>query len=361
MSGDPVEHPDLHPHHVDTSRVSESLDRRRTVLGAVITIATLLIVFVGIIPKFGSYSDAWAEVQQMPVDALAALVASTVVMIMVYVWPYQAAIPGLAYRPGFVIRQTSFMISNAIPAGGAFGLALQYAMLSSYSVSVAAATAGIAVTSLWSMLMTLTLPVFGVLAALSTGQLEDRWVWVAVMGVVVTAATIIALWLILRSEASARAVGALGERMLKPVNRRRANPLNATAMVMDLRSSTVDVLSGHWLRVTLTNYLVVLSQFAVLWFAIQGVGGAQSAGLGLAEAFAAFALSRMASMIPITPGGLGTVDAALIALLVTFGLPQSTAIAATLVWRAASFVPQVVLGVGTFIYWRVQQARATRT
>lgn len=340
--------------------MSESFDRRRTIVGAVVTLATLLVVFVGIIPKFGSYSDAWAEIQQMPAAALAALVVSTVAMILLYVWPYQAAIPGLAYRPAFVIRQTSFMISNAIPAGGAFGLALQYAMLSSYSVTVAAATAGIAVTSLWSMLMTLTLPVFGVIAALSSGQLEDRWVWVAVIGVALTAATIIGLWLILRSEASARAVGALGQRLLTPINRRRANPVDATVMVIDLRNSTVDVLSRRWLRVTLTNYVVVLAQFAVLWFAIRGVGGAQSAGLELAEAFAAFALSRMASMIPITPGGLGTVDAVLIALLVTFGLPQSVAIAATLVWRAASFVPQVVLGVATFVHWRVQQARTSQ-
>jgi hypothetical protein len=68
----------------------------------------------------------------------------------------------------------------------------------------------------------------------------------------------------------------------------------------------------------------------------------------------------MASMIPITPGGLGTVDAALIALLVGFGLPEATAIAATLVWRAASFVPQVSLGVLTFVWWRVEVGRAAR-
>ena len=48
-------------------------------------------------------------------------------------------------------------------------------------------------------------------------------------------------------------------------------------------------------------------------------------------------------MIPLTPGGLGTVDAALTALLVAFGLDQNDALAATLVWRACSWVPQVFL------------------
>ena len=349
-----------HVHPVDTAGVAASFDTRRTVLGAIVTVLTLVVVFVGVIPKFGSYADAWAEIRAMSAGSSAALALSVVVMIAVYVLPYQAAIPGLRYKPAFLVRQTSFMISNAIPAGGAVGLAMQYAMLSSYDVTVAAATAGIAVTSLWSMLMTLTLPVFGVLAAVSTGQVQQSWVWAAVAGIVATVGVVVGLWLILRAEGSARTVGAWGNRVLAPVNRRRANPLDAVGMVLDLRNTTVAVLSRHWAWVTVSNYLVVLAQFAVLWFAIRAVGGTGAEGLSVAAAFAAFAISRTASMIPITPGGLGTVDAALIALLVTFGLPQSVAVAATLVWRAASFIPQVCLGVLTFVYWRVEQTRARR-
>jgi len=282
------------------------------------------------------------------------------VMLVVYVLPYQAAIPGLAYRPAFVVRQTSFAISNVVPAGGAVGLAMQFAMLSSYSIPVAAATAGIAVTSLWSMLMTFTLPVLGVLAALTTGQVRSDWVWVAVAGIAATAVAVVALWLILRSEASARRVGAWGNRLIAPVNRRRANPWDVVAMALDLRDSTAGVLKDHWVWVTISNYLVVFAQFGVLWFAIRGVAGPDAGQITVAGAFAAFAISRMASMIPVTPGGLGTVDAALIALLATFGLPESTAVASALVWRAASFIPQVCLGVVTFLYWRVEQRRAAR-
>jgi uncharacterized protein (TIRG00374 family) len=348
------------PEPVGTAQVAAAFDRRKTIIGGVVTVVTLVIVFVGIIPKFGSYEDAWGQIQQMTTGALVALGISVVALVLLYVLPYQAAIPGLAYKPAFVIRQTSFMISNAIPAGGAVGLALQYAMLASYAVPMAVATAGIAVTSLWSVLMTLTLPVFGVLAALTTGEVQQQWIWAAIIGLAATIAAIVALWLILRSEASARKVGAFGQRLIAPLNRRRANPWDATGAVLDLRNSTASVLIGRWRWVTVSNYLVVLAQFAVLWFAIRGVGGAGSEGLSLAGAFAAFAISRLASMIPITPGGLGTVDAALIALLTTFGLPESVAIASTLVWRAASFIPQVCLGVLTFIYWRIQQSRVSR-
>jgi uncharacterized protein (TIRG00374 family) len=130
-------------------------------------------------------------------------------------------------------------------------------------------------------------------------------------------------------------------------------------MSLDLRNSTSDVVLGRWRWVTVSNYLVVLAQFAVLWFAIQGVLGDAPTTLTLAGAFAAFAISRMASMIPVTPGGLGTVDAALIAMLTTFGLTNDEAVASTLVWRACSWIPQVCLGILTFVYWRAAQARVT--
>ncbi len=340
-----------------TSDLTSSLDKRKTIIGAIVTLVVLVIVFVGLIPKFGSYADAWAEIQGMTPAALALIGVSVVVMLFVYVWPYQAAIPGLHFKPAFVIRQTSFMISNTIPAGGAFGLAVQFAMLAGYAVTAAAATAGIAVTSLWSLFMTLTLPVFGVLAALTTGELESQWVWVAIAGIGATAAAIVILWLILRSEESARRIGNLGNRLLGPINRRRANQMDAVGMSLDLRDSTKDVVFERWRWVTVSNYIVVVAQFAVLWFAIQGVLGDASTTLTIAGAFAAFAISRMASMIPVTPGGLGTVDAALIALLTTFGLTNDQAVAADLVWRACSWIPQVVLGIVTFIYWRIRQAR----
>jgi uncharacterized protein (TIRG00374 family) len=75
------------------------------------------------------------------------------------------------------------------------------------------------------------------------------------------------------------------------------------------------------------------------------------------EALAAFSFARVASFIPITPGGLDTVDAALAALLTGFGATTSQALAADLVWRAASYVPQVLIGALTFLCWRVSAAR----
>lgn len=337
-----------------------ALDKRKTIIGALVTLLVLVVIFVGIIPKFGSYAEAWESIKSMSPAWLVALGTSVLISILVYVWPYQAAIPGLAYRPGFVIRQTSFTISNAVPGGGAFGLAVQYAMLGNYGIPGQAATAGIAVTSVWSLFMTMGLPVLGVLAALTSGEVQQAWVVAAVVGMVAIIATVVVFWLILRSERSALAVGAFGQRISAPLTRRMKSAPDLTKVVMHFRGQIVGVVSDRWAWITGSNMIVVFSQFLVLFVAIRAVGGSRADGLTFLEAFAAFAISRMATMIPITPGGLGTMDAALIAMLAGFGLDESVAVAADLVWRAASFIPQVCLGVVTFIWWRIRATRMAR-
>lgn len=340
-----------------TTPAATTFDRKKTIIGLIVTIVILAVVFLGVIPKIGSYSEAWESIKTIPGPWLAALVGIVVGMVIVYVWPYQAAIPELKYGPAFVVRQTSFTISNAVPAGGAVGLAMQYAMLASYEVPGATATAGIAITSVWSVFMTLGLPIMGVLALLITGQLEQKFLLAGVVGVAAIVGAVIVFWLILRSEPSARRVGSWGDRMARPITKRIKRPIDVTAAILHFREGIVDVVSARWRWITVSNVIVVLVQYLVLYVAIRSVGGQRSEGFNIVAGFAAFAISRLASMIPVTPGGLGTVDAALIGLLVTFGLDKDDALAADLVWRAASFVPQVLLGVVTFIWWRARQQR----
>jgi uncharacterized protein (TIRG00374 family) len=62
-------------------------------------------------------------------------------------------------------------------------------------------------------------------------------------------------------------------------------------------------------------------------------------------------------MVPITPGGLGTTDAVLKALLQLYGASSEVAVAADLVWRGVYYIPQVLLGVICFLLWQVVLAR----
>ncbi len=335
-----------------------AIDRRKQVIAGVLTLAVLVFVFVGVFPKFANYSDAWAAIKEMSVGSLLALLAVTVLNVGVYVLPYQASLPGISYGHAFVVRQTSFMISNVVPAGGAFGLGVQYAMLSGYGYGPAPTSTAIAATTLWNLLVTLALPVVGVLLLVFEGQVQPHEVVGAVVGLVAVVAMVLVLVLVLRSEGAARRIGGWGDALLRRF-RRSAEPDAATKGILHFRDTTKDVVFHRWRLLTVTSVAQQLCQFLILAVGFYAIAG-KSSGVNPAEVFAAFALARLAGFIPITPGGLGTVDAALVALLHQFGADKDVALAADLVWRAASFFPQVFIGVATFLVWRKQSGGGHR-
>ena len=338
----------------------ESADKKKQIIAGIITLITLVFVFGVVFPQFADYGDAWDAVQKMSTFALVLLLIMTVVNIVVYVWPYQASLPGLKYGPGFVVRQTSFMISNVIPAGGAFGLAIQYSMLSSYGFGAAETTAAIGITSTWNTFVTLSLPVFGSLALVAIGQGTGPAYALAGIGLLAIGAIIALFAAVLWSESSARRIGRLGDRMIGWTYGlfKKEPSFDVTEWVVNFRNSTVDVIKDRWLRITATNYFQQFMQFLILWAAVYAIQGGTTAPVSFVEAFVAYAFGRLASFIPITPGGLGTVDAAITAILVAFGAANSDALAAVMVWRALTYFPQVFIGAGTFVVWRRKQRKA---
>jgi uncharacterized protein (TIRG00374 family) len=333
------------------------------VISTVVTVVVLVVVFVGIFPKVADYSEAWASIQQMPTGYVVALGVATVANLAVYVWPLQAALPGLGYRPGFVVRQTSFAISNAVPAGGAVGLGVQYAMLDTYGFAAAAAAGAIAIVSVLNVLATLVMPVLGVLALLASGVVEGSYLLLAAIGMLAAGVAVVAFAVVLRSERGARTVGRWADRLVNPLVRRLRHGRSAdlTGKLLGFRSSVVDVMQTRWIQVVASTLVLQLTSWAILVLALRGLeAGTGAVTVTWTEALAAFSFARVASFIPVTPGGLGTVDAALAALLTGYGAPSSQALAADLVWRAATYLPQVLLGALTFLWWRATANRRKR-
>lgn len=335
------------------------LNRKRTIIGAVVAVAFLAIVFWRVIPQVGDYAQAGEYITAMTVGAVALLVAVVVLYLFIYGWPFVAATPGLRYRDGFVVNQSAFAISNGIPGGGAFGLGLQFAQLASYGVSPTAATAAIGATGIWSVFLSLGLPVTGIAAYAAAGDAAGKYVAAAAVGVILLIVIVGTFALILRSESTAMRVGRLGDRVANPIVRkfRHGQPIDFVASVLRLRHDTVGLVNRRWLAITAVQLAVSWAQFGILYTALVGVTGSTGA-VPLLGAYGSWAISQVGIMIPITPGGLGTVDAVLIALLTSAGIDSGAATAADLVWRASSYIPQMAIGLGAIFIWRWQVSRA---
>jgi uncharacterized protein (TIRG00374 family) len=332
---------------------------KQQIIATVLTLIVLILVFVVVLPKFGDYGQAWDAIKGMETWQLAVLLLATVAVIVIYVFPFQAALPGIKYKPAFIVRQTSFMVSNVVPAGGAFGLAIQYAMLSSYGYGPAPTTAAIGITSIWNSFVTLTLPVIGLVALFLIGEGNSSAVGVTLLATTAVVVAVIVFYLILKKESTARKIGdwcqgilAWGAGLIhKDVD------LDLGDEVVKFRLSIVDVVSARWGLITLANVGQQLAQFSILYLAVVALQGGFDGPIGLFEAFVAFSFGRLATFIPIPPGGLGTTDAIITSILTSFGLDSNTALAATMIWRALTYFPQVIIGVITFLVWRAGEAK----
>ena len=328
--------------------------RRQVIAATIVTVAVLAIVFWQVLPSFADYGEAWRLIRRMPVVGLVALTATIVVNVLVFAWPLQAALRDLSYTAAFVARQTSFMISNTVPGGGAISLAVQYSVLADAGVKTAPATAAITLTGLWNLLIMLALPALGVAVLLGSGHVTPEWLVAAGVSFAGLAALIALLTAALRDEGTARRVGQRLDRLIARGLRALSGARGPRFgdRFVTVRTATLDTLRTRALLLTISSLSIHVMQVAILAVTLRILQGSAPASVSLPEAFAAVAIARLASFVPITPNGLGTVDAGLTGLLIAFGAAGDEALASVLVWRVATTLPQVVVGSGTFLLWR---------
>ena len=115
-------------------------------------------------------------------------------------------------------------------------------------------------------------------------------------------------------------------------------------------SSAPHVLLGAWLLGTAiqTTFLVLTAKLA------------ESCGLvlPLRDWFFAWPLAKLAAVLPLTQGGIGVREAALVGLLSPFGAAPHLVLAAGLVWEAVVISGGLVAGLGAFLLGRSETGTA---
>jgi uncharacterized protein (TIRG00374 family) len=332
-------------------------------IATILTLLVIVFVFAVVFPSLGDYSQAWTAIQGMSSGWVIALIAITVGVVVIYPMPLIRALPSIAYRAAFAVRQTSFMIANVIPGGGAIGLGVQYGMLNTYGFSSARAADAVGITSVSNTVVTLALPIVSLVGLVLIGEASSTAVIVAIIGAVLVGIIVGVIAVVLRSEEAARKVGDWLDKIVSRIFGwfHKSFNVDLASDLVEFRASLLSVGTRRILIVTGSNLVQQLSGFLVLFvaiLAIQGPGGS----VNIAEALAAYSVARLATFIPIPPGGLGTSDAIMTGLLTNqFGMASSDAMAAVLIWRAATYFPQVLIGIGTLIWWRRKQAKIART
>src|SRR5690348_3198414 len=193
--------------------------RARKVLRTVVSVALIAAIFGFALPRFASYRSVWASLDAMTWPQ-ALLVGATAAASMASYWfMICAVLPALRLRQAAAVNLASNAVANTLPAGGALGMGVSWAMLSSWGVSTADYVLYTLVSGTWNVLARLGLPALALLIMLTATPPSALLIAAAAVGLAVLAAAAVGLGLLVRSESFALRAGAALQRVLAIVCR----------------------------------------------------------------------------------------------------------------------------------------------
>jgi uncharacterized protein (TIRG00374 family) len=323
--------------------------RRSTSLKRRIVIRVLLLLLAGIslyllAPSLLEIFSSWPELRGL--DPLwLGLAVLFEAMSSISLWTLQRI--GLRTRSWFAVG-TSQLAGGAaariLPGGAAAASALQYGMLVRSGISPQTVASGLAASWATTTATVLALPVIAVVDAVGGTAVPHGLRNVAYLGgggfVLLAAAGFAAfLWdrpLRVVGRAVRAAMGLIGKRD-------RVEDL--PDRLLQQRDALRRAFASHpWLA-----FLAALGKWGFDYVALLCVLAALSVQPEPALVLLAFAAASILGMIPLTPGGLGFVEAGLAGLLVLAGVSAGDAAVATLAYRLVSF--WLPLPAGVVAWW----------
>jgi putative heme transporter len=284
---------------------------------------------------------------------VATLVAAAVWNLLSYLLPQLAALPGLGLGQAVLESHSSTAVGNLLPAGQAVGLGVTYRFYTSYGFASGPIALSLLVQGVWNNFVKLGMPIVALGLLVASGDTAGELGPAAVVGLVVLVVALAGFAFGLSGERRAARLGralATTAAALRRLVRRPGRP-DWEHSAVAFRAQAVTLLRDRWHWLTLTTLTSHLSLFLVLVLALRHVGVSESE-VSWVEALAAFALVRLLSAVPITPGGLGVVELGLAAALVLAGGQEAQVVAAVLVFRVLTFLLPIPIGALTWWLWR---------
>jgi uncharacterized protein (TIRG00374 family) len=339
-------------HELEKEAARPSPARRygRTVFWLAVTGISLYLVAPSLIEVFGSAGDI-NRLDPLWLVGMAVLQALSLACLWVLQW--------LALNlPPFSPVVSSQLAGNALakiaPGGGAIGAALQYRMLVQAGVPGPPVAAALTACNLLVFAVVLGLPVLAVPALIRGGVTRDL-LEVALVGLAVFVVLAVLGTILIATDGPLAWVGRLIQRARNRI-RRGAEPLRRLPQrLLRERDRIVGVLGDRWKRALLATIGRWAFDYATLLAALAAVGSHARPSLVLL----AFCGAQVLAQIPVTPGGLGFVEAGLTALLALAGVQAGDAVLATFAYRLISYWLPLPVGLGAY-GWHMRRFRASR-
>jgi uncharacterized protein (TIRG00374 family) len=240
-------------------------------------------------------------------------------------------------------------VTNTLPGGDAVGASVQYRMLAGSGIDTVQAASGLAVSSIIGVAGLFFLPVFALPVVIGGASVSAGLVHAGELGVIGFVLIVVLGAVILTTDKPLLVFGRVLQWLLDKMPRHKKESDDLGARLVNERDQVRSDLGKNWWKALLLVAGRIGLDYASLLAVLRATGTRPNPSLVLL----AYAATAVLALLPITPGGLGIVEASLSGLLVLAHVPSANAVVATLAFRLGSYwLPTMAGGVCYVLYRR---------
>lgn len=327
--------------------------KRRNRIQAIVAAIVILLVFVVLLPQLIDYGEVWEAMKQLTIAQLLVLAVLATLRMGASALLYASVIPGL----GFKDSARSYLASNTVAeiAPPPADLAVRFGMYRSLGIDGEAAGVGIILSGVFSIGARLAIPVLALVALIVSG-VDDDTIWLlALIGLAAVLGAGLIVVMALRSEDFTRRFAEwLGRGFNALLVRFQRDPIqDLGTRAVQFRARVGATMARTWPLASLATFLTHVFTFLILLTSMRYVG-VTSDQVDWVVLLVAYAIVRLLTLIPLTPGGLGVAAVGYTFLLTEASEPDLANLIA-----AASFLTRIwvwlfpmIVGFGPLATWR---------
>jgi hypothetical protein len=247
---------------------------------------------------------------------------------------------------------TSQLAGNAlgrvIPGGMAAAGTLQYQMLIRAGLPSGRIASALTAVSVLLFGIVLALPLLSLPAIIGGTPVAEGLAQAAYLGAGVFALTLLGGALVFVWDRPLRVAGRAATWALNRTLRRRSHVEGLADRLLDERDSLRIAFGERWKAAVVASAGKWILDYLALLACLRAVGAEPNPSLVLL----AFVAAAFLGMIPLTPGGLGFVEAGLTGLLALAGVSAGAAVVATLAYRLVSYWLPIPAGGVAYLLFR---------
>ena len=302
-----------------------------------------------VVPQIGGTHEALHVLANAnPFLPLAALVLE--ILSLVSYFQFTRTLIPKESDPGLVtlsrIQLSTLALSHCVPGGSAVGYSLGYRLLLRSGVNTTDAGFALATQGLGSAVVLNAIFLLGLIVSIPLYGFQPAYLTVAIIGVLLLAflAGLVVLFT-KGDERAARLVRTIGAKV--PFLEPETLPRLFARLVERVKELSTDRRRlGESVTFASANWLFDMGSLFVFV-------GAFGRWVNPVALVIAYGVANIAAAIPLTPGGLGVVEATVSGILVGFGTPRTIAIWGVIGWRLVNFWLPIPVGGAAYLSLKV--------